>query len=350
MDAAHPRDPGTALMRVAWALSVPLEPGELFSTWLARAALRQGCDPLCLTGDVWPKWRAWTLDIDRGLRADRMLALAQRSGVDAARLEEACLRPVALAINGSAPANASRWPWVLALGSRNRMRCGGLQYCPACLADDRQPYFRRAWRLAWHVGCVEHCALLRDRCHACLHPVEPHRSVATDMKLVYCSTCGVDLRRGGVQSVDAEAMEFQRRADQALATGTAAWGGSEQACTQWFDTARNAVAQTQAQMRQNTGTRVDQKSTRLGFELMGPAERASKLVHAGRVLEQPGGRSGSADREVTKRPVPSSRRRSPKLNSVRGGASGPVAMHPQTKSAVMRDWMRLRRRLRLGMA
>lgn len=35
---------------MTWALSVPLLPEESLSSWLVRAALRQGCDPLSLTG------------------------------------------------------------------------------------------------------------------------------------------------------------------------------------------------------------------------------------------------------------------------------------------------------------
>ena len=51
----------------------------------------------------------------------------------------------------------------------------GLQYCPLCLAEDDEPYFRRKWRLAFIVSCERHSILLHDRCHHCGIAVNFHR-------------------------------------------------------------------------------------------------------------------------------------------------------------------------------
>ena len=40
----------------------------------------------------------------------------------------------------------------------------GLQFCPHCLAEDIEPYFRLAWRLAFYTHCPKHYCMLLDLC------------------------------------------------------------------------------------------------------------------------------------------------------------------------------------------
>ncbi len=49
---------------------------------------------------------------------------------------------------------------------RGRRQAAWLQFCPHCLAEDEQPYFRREWRLATTIACVRHGSRLTDRCPA----------------------------------------------------------------------------------------------------------------------------------------------------------------------------------------
>ncbi|MGL6052732.1 MAG: TniQ family protein, partial [Aeromonas salmonicida] len=105
-------------MSTRWAVPVSLLPDELFSSWLTRAALAQGCDPLVLTGELWPRWRVWASDPDRGLSEERLSTLAGSSGIDVLKFEMATLRPIASAITSVSLDHLPIWPWVLALGSR----------------------------------------------------------------------------------------------------------------------------------------------------------------------------------------------------------------------------------------
>lgn len=139
-----------------WSIAVPLLESESISSWLTRAALAQGCDPLSLTGAIWPKWRVWTLDIDRGVPAERLGAIVSASGLRADAFEAVALRPDLERIAGAPLSNTQAWPWLLALGTRNRRRYCGQPFCPECLATDPIPYFRREWRFAWWVGCPVH--------------------------------------------------------------------------------------------------------------------------------------------------------------------------------------------------
>jgi hypothetical protein len=225
----------------AWAISAPLLPDELFSSWLVRAALMQGCDPLVLTGDLWPKWRIWATDPDRGLSAARLSALVKASGIETSVFDTACLRAIASVVTTESLDDLAIWPWMLSLGSRNRRRHGGLQYCPSCLKEDRLPYYRVRWRMAWHTGCAKHEVYLIDRCPHCNAPIEPHRLSALDDDMAICATCKGDLREVSAMTTDSAAFAFQQGADQAVMHGQGRYGINSLSSDEWFALSRYFV-------------------------------------------------------------------------------------------------------------
>jgi len=232
------------------------------------------------------------------------------------------------------------WPWVLPLGSRNRRRYGGLQFCPPCLAEDTTPYFRRSWRLAWHVGCVRHGTLLTDHCGCCRAPVEPHRTLAGDVTLCRCPSCGHDLRESSTASVCSDALAFQEVADQVLVSGHGTWSASVVACDTWFGLAAKHAS------GQILGRGEDAPLpglTALPLNLQRPSERVLRLRMAFRGMNgEPRGepllaRHGMAkpDRVVRHNGKPQS-----------GTSHRPAPARPQTR--VQGEWVRLLRRLRVG--
>ena len=97
--------------------------------------------------------------------------------------------------------------WILRAGIYHRTRrLFGQQYCPRCLREDREPYFRKSWRLAFITLCSKHNVLLLDRCPRCGSPVNFHRDEMGDrnkacaQSLVCCHKCAFDLRRSTVQT------------------------------------------------------------------------------------------------------------------------------------------------------
>lgn len=239
MDTTDQRHPGTVRISPGWAIPVPLIPDELLSSWLIRTALANGCDPLVLTGAIWPGWRAWSIDIDRNPGTESLTVLSAMSGVSLSALKVATLHPVARTIVGAEPPAKSQWPWLLTTGARNRNRNGGLQFCPACLAADERPYFRREWRYAWHVGCEKHRIQLLDRCPHCRAPIEPHRLDAEHQQITVCASCYQSLLDVPVQVlVEEQALAFQGQVDDVLRGNGLQVHGRPANISEWFDVVR----------------------------------------------------------------------------------------------------------------
>jgi len=90
--------------------------------------------------------------------------------------------------------------WILPVRINSTKRDGyGMQYCPACLVADKEPYFRRKWRVASHTFCPEHRIMLHDSCHACGAPVTFYRrdfgrAIDEAGAICLCYQCQFDLR------------------------------------------------------------------------------------------------------------------------------------------------------------
>lgn len=216
MVTSNTRHSGSHGLKHQWSIPVAIQENELFSSWLARSALTQGCDPLVLTGEMWGKWRIWTIDADRIYDEAIFRPVAHLSGNTVEAFKQNSLYPIASKIIGDTPPEKAIWPWILALGARNTKRSGGLQYCPACLAEDAKPYFRNHWRLAWHTVCEKHQCSLLDHCHVCNAPIEPHRLLAEDRQLKFCATCKSDLSHAPDMRLALEALTFQRMAGNVI--------------------------------------------------------------------------------------------------------------------------------------
>jgi len=229
--------PGSHPVAPDWGYSPALLPDEAFSSWLLRSAMAHGCDPLAFTGSLWPRWRILTIDPDRWVDDVHLAPLVKASGISAVAFQASFLRSAAERIASHPLPVKQIWPWMLALGARNRKRTGGLQYCPACLAEDAKPYFRLQWRFAWHTGCEHHGCSLLDRCEFCDAPLEPHRLDAQDGSVVVCATCKADLRRAHAHPCLPDALSFQRVADHALKVGEGAGLGHVLDTKSWFELA-----------------------------------------------------------------------------------------------------------------
>jgi len=238
VDAAYSWHKGADPLNRKWAVSVPLLPDELFSSWLIRAAFAQGSDPLAFTGSLWPKWRIWTVDADKTLADERLAVLSDISGISPSTFRLTLLESIHSSIYKSKHLESSYLPWILALGSRSRYRHGGLQFCPLCFAEDREPYFRINWRFAWHSGCVKHLVRLFDRCPICGNVVQPQRLLVKDRHLALCCFCKTDFRSVVPQEINQQALLFQSAADDVVRMKYGQYSTESVVQEQWFSTAR----------------------------------------------------------------------------------------------------------------
>ncbi len=84
---------------------------------------------------------------------------------------------------------------------RSRVNSYGPMFCPHCLGEDEDPYFRLAWRFAFVTECGKHQVELLDQCPSCMSPGWPTAVGETQdisKKFIshrYCWKCGFDLSK-----------------------------------------------------------------------------------------------------------------------------------------------------------
>ncbi len=171
-----------------WPGVVAPAPGELLSSWLHRLATANGIPPRYFGRVLDVAGADWSAKLDRDLPGRSLSLLVERTGLPAEDIDRLALHRDPLArlrvrqITGSGDARAST-------ARVNRLQC-----CPACLKEDRAPFFRRGWSLATRVSCFRHGCRLRDRCPACGGGIAPSRQNRL-LPQHFCVWCDADLRK-----------------------------------------------------------------------------------------------------------------------------------------------------------
>ncbi len=221
----------TSFTGTLWPMHLKPQEDELLSSWLARLALAHGQTAPSFFNHVWPSRYLLTRDVDQYDDQTIFELLAQRTNTPLGRVFSTTLAAYDAGLFADRPYQ-SRRPWILRRHLNMRpQRCFGLQFCPWCLASDKDPYFRREWRLAFVVLCPTHRALLLDRCQDCGAAVcyerqSPKRLDTTGgWMLAQCYRCRADLRDSATDcyhiEVSAVELEFQTFLVTALRLGWA---------------------------------------------------------------------------------------------------------------------------------
>ncbi len=173
---------------------------ELLSSWLVRIAHANGVkvQTFC-THEFRGDKEVWNRDVDRLAPAWLVEAMALKTGTALHRAWDTTL----LGYEGKLYDryhSASQLRWILPLQLYHRKRRGyGIQYCPSCLAETCEPYYRRSWRVALFAFCPRHDVLLLDRCPNCGAGIAFHRlelgkpNIVDTVSLQCCWACGFDL-------------------------------------------------------------------------------------------------------------------------------------------------------------
>lgn len=306
---------------------------ELLSSWLSRVALHSGCDPLTLTGAIWPKWRIWTIDVDRRLTTLQAMRAAVWFECEPDVVHAATLSNLADRLAGVSEQSRPVVPWIIALGSRNRRRYAGLPCCPQCLASDSEPFFRRAWRLAFCVGCEIHGTRLIDRCPYCSALVAPHLCINKLQNLARCSACGQDIRRYTPTTANDKAMRFQRMAIEVLSIGEGLWECDTVSGVDWFRRMRRMLAPSRCLVVRSDFQEPALRPNNLMFELQSPLEREARLSKLVTMLQT--------------KPAPKPRHVSGLPDVARKSLKAEKLPIPVAKELVQADWERWLRKNRL---
>ncbi len=205
----------TSFTGTLWPVHLKPQADELLSSWLTRLALAHGQTVVAFTLRVWPGRILEARDVDLWNDPGIFEMLSTKTSTPLARVFAATL------------ASYEGWlfdkprqchlPWALPRYLNiHPHRPSGLQFCPWCLASDKEPYFRRQWRLAFMVLCPRHRTLLLERCQRCGMAVcyerQTAKEPATQWTLTQCYKCRTDLRKFAKpryrRPVDSAELEF----------------------------------------------------------------------------------------------------------------------------------------------
>ena len=248
-----------------WNQSEAPQVNELLSSWLVRSALGFGMDPLSLTGCIWPDWRVWIHDVDRYLGLDAARRLSSVSGVSSDRIHSMTFTGACPNIFPPGSMMSATVPWLLSKSQRNRASLSGGLFCPSCLSEDKKPYFRWQWRMAFSTGCLRHKCRLISRCPHCHHCVQYILLTASDGTLNRCSHCGNMLSDGRFSPCDQTALAFQSAAERTLNEGMGWYGRYELSASEWFRVIRYLVSVVRASGRRGRNSLMQMVSSISGY-------------------------------------------------------------------------------------
>src|SRR5262249_60436787 len=132
-----------------WPMRLKPYADELLASWLVRLSRAYGMEASRFGASVGRSSAFWNRDIDKGLDGVLLQSLIDQTATSPAQVLETTMAgyrgfPIQALYDKGLSA------WVLSIGLRDsRRHRAWLQYCPYCLPDDDDPYFRRSWRLAF---------------------------------------------------------------------------------------------------------------------------------------------------------------------------------------------------------
>lgn len=178
---------------------LPIYKNELIRSWLVRNALYFNMKPSQLSTIIFQNTDIWKSDIDVQLSRRSIQSLLNTVEI---REEDLLKHLLSSKCEHFYPhLNESKQvKWLLQIGVHQRGKKNSLQYCPACIASDKVPYFRACWRLGFITSCHIHDICLLDSCPNCNSPIDLFRYNKTNNKhfepLDYlgCNQCSFDLR------------------------------------------------------------------------------------------------------------------------------------------------------------
>src|SRR5918911_766517 len=138
-----------------WPAHVKPRRDELLSSWLVRLAAAHALKLHTFCALVWTRRKQiWNRDIEKCADDSILSLLAEKTATPPDKVTRTTLSDYQGRLyERHNPYGNTRWIMPVGIYHRTRRRYG-LQFCPRCLAEDKEPYYRRAWRLAFVTFCA----------------------------------------------------------------------------------------------------------------------------------------------------------------------------------------------------
>jgi hypothetical protein len=215
-----------------WPVHLKPLPDELLSSWLARLSIAHGLKVFSFTHIVWPGKRMGDFGRDVDERADAQVVnvLSEKTNTPVERTFTTTLTSYQGRLYERIPSlGPIKWIIPTSLSGAKTNKQYGMQFCPFCLAEDKAPYFRKNWRIAYTVLCIKHKIRLFDRCPHCSESVNYYRHLPdkidkqVPVNLTICWWCKSDIRGNSshleIVSVGQSEISFQQQLEETLELG-----------------------------------------------------------------------------------------------------------------------------------
>jgi hypothetical protein len=184
-----------------WPLHLKPLPDELLSSWVVRLAHAHGLKVQTFSRLLGGSgYHIWNRDIDRAAPSWLIDVLCRNTATPIESARQTSLQSYEGEIYVTFH-EGYVLPWILPLKIKRFTQLGhGLQFCPHCLAEDPEPYFRKRWRVAFYTWCSVHGVMLHDRCPGCGAPVDFQRrelgrpNEIDGGSITQCHVCDFDFR------------------------------------------------------------------------------------------------------------------------------------------------------------
>ena len=70
-----------------------------------------------------------------------------------------------------------------------------MKFCPVCLREDKVPYFRKSWRIAFYNICHKHKCHMYEECPECKSKIDISSMHENKLTYEFCYKCGFELKK-----------------------------------------------------------------------------------------------------------------------------------------------------------
>lgn len=178
----------------------PLE-DEILSSWLTRVAFHNGLTPSQLSYHLIGNHYLLSIEVDRIPSQHLLRSITAHTGLTENEILKMAFSKYEDNIHLRFEKHGNI-PHVVSPGYKNTKTGAirGFAFCPDCLREDREPYFRKRWRYTFAVSCNKHARLLSDECNNCGYSFIYFRLLGNREEryerdcIAICQHCGFDIR------------------------------------------------------------------------------------------------------------------------------------------------------------